>query len=398
MKKYIVLFILLILPILSSCTANLEGETKYITEFYKKQEISSFWDVAALCYAGADMSHYNITPFLSANPAEDDYSGISGRVIGLKMLENSGYDISGYDLDGWVKKLELMTENDDASGFSLPILQRLYGIYALKLADANYSEDNIERYARHILSFQLEDGGFSTFSSSGDVDTTAFVIPLLVYMREKEGFEKAVAKASVFLRSAKNKDDTYSSFATPNSNTTASALSALMALGFTEKDDDIGDISLALATFRLADGSYSYEKYGNTNLLSCAQALIAYRDFSNKSSLWLSILENQLVKSVTLSITGIDNSICQNETIIFGNNDTAFDIFANYCRDNNIVYTHKNKYITSVNGVAEFDHGPESGWVYTVNGERASVGCASYKLQNGDVIEFKYITEYEDNI
>ncbi len=406
MKKFVYLFLfLLFVPVLFSCTANLDGETTYITDYYKKHEVSTFWDVTALCYADENLLNYNIEPFHNYEPSEDDYSGISGKVIGLKMLENSGYDISGYNIEKYISLLEKMTSNDDASGYNLPILQRLFGIYALKLSETDYGEDKIENYARHIISLQHEDGGFSAFSGQqSDVDTTAFIVPLLVYFKDVEGFSDAVSKASSFLRKVKNKDDTYSSFGTPNSNSTASALSALMALGFTEKDDEIGDISLALATFRLADGSYSYKKYGNTDMLSCAQALIAYRDFSNHTSLWLSILKGDIekAKEITLSVVGPDDTLNYSEAIYLSENETAFDALKKFCEDKGLSYKTKGKgsalYLTSVNGLSERANGPESGWIYTVNAQMATVGCNAYIPKENDLIEFKYITEYEGNI
>lgn len=403
MKKISFILILIFISLLLSCTANISGEIDYIVGYYAKNSAETFWDISALCYAGEDMTKYNIEPFLTTEVDESDYSALSGKVIGLKMLESTGYDISQYNSDHYIEVLQKLTEDDDANGYSLPILQRLYGIYALKLAGTSYSEENIHKFAEHVLTYQQEDGGFSTFSDIGDVDTTSFVIPLLIYLRDDNDFASAVSKASIYLRNTKNSDDTYSSFGASNSNTTASALSALMALGFTEKDADIGDISLALATFRLPDGSYSHQMYGNTNKLSCAQSLIAYCDFANKDSLWLSVLRGEFTpKNVTLNIVGLDGDIKETHNIAISKNETAFDIFAKVCKKENIIYTIRGTgagvYIVSVNNVGEFEHGPESGWIYTVNGESISVGCNSYVPANNDVIEFKYITEYEDNI
>lgn len=401
MKKLSLLLITLFIPLLFACTADTNGEIGYITSYYRNHEATDFWDVAALCYAEKDISKYNFEPFLKAETDDADYSAVSGKIIGLKMLESRGYDISEYNLAHYIETLEALTLQDDADGYALPILQRLYGIYAIKLAEIEYPEEKIVEYGKHILNFQTADGGFSTFSDSGDIDTTAFVLPFLVYLENNDGFATPIAKATNFLRNAKNKDDTYSSFGTPNSNSTACALSALTALGYTEKDADIGDITLALATFRLGDGSYSYKLYGETNMLSCAQALIAYCDFSNGSSLWLSILNGNIkgvATTVSLTVNGPDGTIYENQVLAFTDGESVLDLFKKACQSENIAYNVKGSYIASINGIAEFDYGPQSGWIYTVNGESTSVGCASYIPQNGDNIEFKYITEYEENI
>lgn len=47
-------------------------------------------------------------------------------------------------------------------------------------------------------------------------------------------------------------------------------------------------------------------------------------------------------------------------------------------------------YIRSINYLYEFSCGPQSGWMYRVNGEFPNVGCSDFKLKDGDVIEWVY--------
>ena len=47
-------------------------------------------------------------------------------------------------------------------------------------------------------------------------------------------------------------------------------------------------------------------------------------------------------------------------------------------------------YVRSISGLAEFDCGQGSGWMYKVNGVLPNVSCKSYKLTNGDKIEFVF--------
>jgi len=51
------------------------------------------------------------------------------------------------------------------------------------------------------------------------------------------------------------------------------------------------------------------------------------------------------------------------------------------------------RYVRGVNGLYEFDHGDLSGWLYLVNGESPSEGCDQYRLQDGDVVEWRYTTD-----
>ena len=68
-----------------------------------------------------------------------------------------------------------------------------------------------------------------------------------------------------------------------------------------------------------------------------------------------------------------------------------------------ISYTTNGIYISEINGLAEKDNGPNSGWMYRQNGIIASEGYAARKLSDGDVIKWFYTddytkeTGYEDN-
>ena len=47
-------------------------------------------------------------------------------------------------------------------------------------------------------------------------------------------------------------------------------------------------------------------------------------------------------------------------------------------------------YVSSINGLAEFDYGGESGWHYAVNNAEPGVGCSEYYLNDGDYVLWHY--------
>ena len=51
---------------------------------------------------------------------------------------------------------------------------------------------------------------------------------------------------------------------------------------------------------------------------------------------------------------------------------------------------YDSAYITAINNIYEFDAGPLSGWLYTVNGEWLGIGASRHILQNGDAVEWIY--------
>ena len=85
------------------------------------------------------------------------------------------------------------------------------------------------------------------------------------------------------------------------------------------------------------------------------------------------------------------NGIILGETRIeIQNGDTAYDVLAKACKDNGILFSSNIGYIEGINNIYEMDFGKSSGWIYYVNGESPSVGCASYELSDGDKIEWHY--------
>lgn len=48
-------------------------------------------------------------------------------------------------------------------------------------------------------------------------------------------------------------------------------------------------------------------------------------------------------------------------------------------------------YVTAINGLAERDHGPQSGWVYSVNGVQPNYTSDSYILHDGDSVVWTYV-------
>lgn len=61
--------------------------------------------------------------------------------------------------------------------------------------------------------------------------------------------------------------------------------------------------------------------------------------------------------------------------------------------DNNAFGTY---YIEGIHQIYEKDFGSKSGWMYRVNGINPNYGCSSYEVKDGDVIEFYYTVNYEN--
>ena len=80
---------------------------------------------------------------------------------------------------------------------------------------------------------------------------------------------------------------------------------------------------------------------------------------------------------------------------------TAMDVFRQVLTANGYSYEAKGSYVQAVikpdgTKVAEFSKGPNSGWVFRVNGEFPDVAMQDCRLSDGDVIEVFFTADYMD--
>ena len=81
--------------------------------------------------------------------------------------------------------------------------------------------------------------------------------------------------------------------------------------------------------------------------------------------------------------------------------DTAFDLLKRTARHNAIQMEYQGAdrnafgsvYVQGIGYLYEFSCGPESGWVYLVNGKFPDKGCSGYELSDGDWVKWIYSCE-----
>ncbi len=69
---------------------------------------------------------------------------------------------------------------------------------------------------------------------------------------------------------------------------------------------------------------------------------------------------------------------------------TADEILEKVGLDADVKHSAYGTYVHAIEGLAEFDKGPESGWMYRVNGKFSSHSASLYTLSNGDYVEWLY--------
>lgn len=98
----------------------------------------------------------------------------------------------------------------------------------------------------------------------------------------------------------------------------------------------------------------------------------------------------EVIKNEDKSYIPENGFILEKTKIDIENGDTVYDVFAEACKDNGILFSANMGYIEGINNIYEMDFGKSSGWIYFVNRKSPSVGCGSYILSHGDEIEWHY--------
>ena len=80
----------------------------------------------------------------------------------------------------------------------------------------------------------------------------------------------------------------------------------------------------------------------------------------------------------------------------FGSGESVFEVFRKTLREEKLHFeyvdasVYDSVYIEGIGNLYEFDCGPQSGWMYSVNDVYPGLGCSAYTLADGDVIVFRY--------
>jgi hypothetical protein len=109
---------------------------------------------------------------------------------------------------------------------------------------------------------------------------------------------------------------------------------------------------------------------------------------------------DQLDRALTDEIPP-DGMILARTEYVLRPGDTAFDLLKRTARHNAVQMEYQGAdrnafgsvYVQGIGYLYEFSCGPESGWVYLVNGKFPDRGCSSYELSDGDWVQWIYSCE-----
>lgn len=95
--------------------------------------------------------------------------------------------------------------------------------------------------------------------------------------------------------------------------------------------------------------------------------------------------------SVSVSSSAADGHVSGSAHPTFKKGATAYDAL---CATGLSVSTKSSQYglyVNAIGGLAEFEYGGKSGWMYSVNGSAPNVSCGKYVLKDGDTVSWYYV-------
>ena len=244
--------------------------------FTENRGAESFWD--GLEFGYADWAAYCQARLYGADGAEDYAASIEAKIA--ELSESGGFvkpteyqraaiclAASGGDTRTAAELAVFGNETLDRQGFNAYI----WALIALNVTGEQPPENAVntaETLSEYIISRQHEDGSFSLFGDTGDVDITAAAVYALSGADTPEA-EQSAQRGADWLCGI---EGGYTSMGIRNCESTAQAVIALCAAGRTDKAVEAAQM---LEEYR-REGGYAHLPDGEINGLATAQALEAF--------------------------------------------------------------------------------------------------------------------------
>lgn len=104
--------------------------------------------------------------------------------------------------------------------------------------------------------------------------------------------------------------------------------------------------------------------------------------------------ETPVKQTVSIKVIGINTTMMQGN-IEVNSSSTAYSVLRELAKQNGKSISTKGfgstVYVSGIDGLKEFDHGPSSGWMYKVNGTPPNIGAGAYYLKAGNQVVWYYV-------
>ena len=386
-----------------------------------------------------DSSNHSLPDWIDKDPGLDENTYDTEHIRYIFSLLASGKDPA----KAWETERNLYAElaaQQKENGAIGGVNKHVWAMLALDTGEklgsdvGSWNADSKQKALDHLLGHQLSDGGFAFSGKTADPDMSGMALLTLANYQDDSAAENAIQRVKDVLREKQLATAGWASFGTENSNSIATVISGLVAIGENPLSDSWkkGDVTPldALQSFQLDNGSFTYTlgKYASTNIMATEQSLIALHEIKTGKSIWqqLSVPSDTpevpvepepepetptepeeptkptdpvvpVEGKVTLSVE--KRTMGQGDTIpamhvSLQKGDTAYTVLQRIAAEKGIdviaTGTGAEVYVKTIAGLSEFDGGQNSGWMYSVNGEFPQFSAGIYTLEDGDVLRWQY--------
>lgn len=354
------------------------------------------------------------------NPIQGNFqSDFINQHIWAMIAMNVGGGTESYDYSAAVKYLLTFQGSDGGFGYD-PNRNSTSGSDGTSGSDSTPSSDtsgNSDTSGSDSASGNSDTSGSNSASSNGadvsDPDLSGIAaVALAPYYKEhgrELGNKDSRKKLAGYFRESQTSDGGYAGMAGENPSTISSVIWGIYALGQDLPKSKDGKTPLdALLSFQNSDGSFHQQQDDNKgDFIATRQAAIALSDIANGSETYQLLAEDmQHVRQNITSGSAITFTIdypkeskqknVESLEMTLQKGETPLDALQNYGKENRIAVVQKDGYVTGINGISEKDYGPQSGWVYLVNGKIPGVAANAQPLKSKDHLEWKYVTSTQD--
>ncbi|WP_088042314.1 Ig-like domain-containing protein [Bacillus sp. EAC] len=343
-----------------------------ITGILSLQHIDGGWSLSSNLNSASDpditgmamtaLSKYNSQPLVKTaiDKAADFFS--------VKQLPTGGFASYG-------------TENSNSAS------QVLMGLTSNNIdpTSASYTK-NGNNVVTTLLSYQLPDGGFKWMTS--DTKNNSLALEQALYALDQYIFYLN-GKGSIYDFVNSPVIDPTPIVDKTNLQLIITEIEALTQGNYTDSSWQTLQISLNNAKLVLANTKATQNEVDSVlSILTTSKQALQTKPVAPQTisvSLTVNGLSTAAKKDVSIPNT--------NATIEAGK--TVSDVFEKVLTEKGIPFTNNGgNYISTINGLSEFDGGPNSGWLYSVNGIDPNIGVGQYVLNNGDNIVIRYTDDY----
>lgn len=104
--------------------------------------------------------------------------------------------------------------------------------------------------------------------------------------------------------------------------------------------------------------------------------------------------ETPIKQTVSVQVIGVNSTMMQGN-IEVNSSSTAYSVLRELAKQNGKSISTKGfgstVYVSGIDGLKEFDHGPSSGWMYKVNGTPPNIGAGANRVKAGDQVIWYYV-------